>query len=203
LAVVAAVCEGVLHFVNAATLESTRLDLNEEYTLFTLANSWAILACATAATLAALLGLRHRRKLIALAVCLTFFSADESLVLHERVTAELLATLGLGDVYDSVVWPVLYLPLLLTVAVLLLLVGESAPTRGRQCVRAGLALLAFAVFLEIVSAPWSTGRSVVHTVEGGFEEMAELAGWILIATGLASLVVLPERRFRITRVSRS
>ena len=92
----------------------------------------------------------------------------------------------------------------LLAAVLLLRVSESAPARGRRCLSVGLGLLVVSVFLELVSAPSSTDRNVIHTLEGGLEEAAELAGWILIATGLASLLAQPfERRSRITRVGQS
>lgn len=204
LAVAAGALQIVVHFVNAATFAFSELDVNEEHNIFTWANSSAILAVAVAASLAALLGEERRRQLLALAVCTTFLSVDEAVVLHENITFAVLGALDLGDVYDSVLWPILYLPLLLLTAVLLLRVGRPASPRGRRCVLVGLALLAFSVFLEIVSTPWSTERNLIHTIEGGFEETAELAGWILIATGLAALVAQPlERSSRITRLSRS
>ena len=203
LAVAAAALEGVLHFVNAATLRTEHLDVNAEHTIFTWANSCAILACTVAAVLGILFGAPKPRLLLAVALCTAFASIDETVVLHENITLGVLDAVDVGHVYDSVLWPILYLPLLLVTAVLFLRVSDSAVDRGRRCMLVGLGLLAFAVFLEFVSAPWSTGQNAIHTIEGGFEETAELAGWILVATGLASLLAQPfERRSRITRISR-
>lgn len=46
------------------------------------------------------------------------------------------------------------------------------------------------VAVEVLSAPWSTGSNLVHSIEGAFEEGAELAGWMTIATGLTAIVLL-------------
>lgn len=53
----------------------------------------------------------------------------------------------------------------------------------------GLGLLAMAVALEVLSAPWSQGVNPVHTVEGGIEEALELAGWVLVGSGVLGAVV--------------
>lgn len=200
-AAVAATLQLVGHFANAATVDSPHLDVNVEHNVFTWANSCAILGVAIAAGMAILLDAPRKRLLLALACLTAFFAVDEAVVLHENVTFALLGEVGLGDVWDSVVWPLLYLPLLGTAVALLLVISRSAPARGRRCIHAGLALLALALLLEIVSTPWSVDRNPIHTVEGGFEETAELAGWILIATGVAALAARPhERRGQIRRV---
>ena len=52
LAVAAAALEIVLHFANAVTFQTNHLDVNAGHTIFTWANSYAILACSIAAGLA-------------------------------------------------------------------------------------------------------------------------------------------------------
>lgn len=203
-AVTVALTQGIVHFLNAATIEAHQLDVNEEHNVFTWANSGVILVGSLAACVTVLLGAQqHRRELLALALCMAFISFDETVVLHENIAFAILGAFDIGDVYDSLFWPILYSPLLAGTALLLVRVAGSAVPRARRCVLVGLGLLGLAVLLEIVSTPWSTDRNVVHTIEGGFEEMAEIGGWILITTGIASLAALPfERRSRITRLSR-
>jgi hypothetical protein len=46
-----------------------------------------------------------------------------------------------------------------------------------------------AVAAEVLSAPISTGENWPVTLERAFEEAAELAGWILIATGLTAITL--------------
>jgi len=85
------------------------------------------------------------------------------------------------------VWPAVYLPLAVSVAVTLLVACRSAPPASRALVRLGLVLLATSVAAEVLSAPWSTADThagLVHAVEGALEEGLELGGWGLVATGL-------------------
>jgi hypothetical protein len=201
VAVIASTLQLVGHFANAATIDSPHLDANVEHNLFTWVGSCAVLFVAVAASVAVLLDAPRRRLLIALAAVTAFFAADEAVVLHENIAFGILGAVGLGDVWDSVLWPLLYLPLLVGTVVALLVVAREAPARGRRCIHVGLGLLAFALLLEIASTPWSVDRNPIHTVEGGLEETAELAGWILIATGIAALGARPlARHARIRRI---
>jgi len=42
------------------------------------------------------------------------------------------------------------------------------------------------VVLEAATWPWSTTDNLVHILEGGVEEAAEMTGWILIAVSLTA-----------------
>lgn len=202
LAVTAGILLALVHFVNAATVATPHLDANGEHNILAWASSCAALAVAIGAGLAWLAGASRPRLLLGVVACTIYLSVDEAIVLHENITWGVLGLFGIPDVYDSIVWPLLYMPLLLTTALLLVRVSDRAPARGRLTVLHGLACLGFALVLEAASTPWSNDRNLVHTIEGGFEESAELAGWILIATGVATIALEVLRRlYRKTRLS--
>jgi hypothetical protein len=52
-----------------------------------------------------------------------------------------------------------------------------------------LALLGAAVVIEIVTAPFSVDDRWPHDAGGAVEEGAELAGWLLLAAGLAAITL--------------
>jgi hypothetical protein len=93
-----------------------------------------------------------------------------------------------------VLWPGLYLPLLAALAVALVAVARELPRDARRFVVAGLALLAAAVALEVLSAgvirSGHDRGSLLYELETVLEEGAELAGWILIAGALLSAFAL-------------
>ena len=91
----------------------------------------------------------------------------------------------------------LYLPLLAFVVVSLWRLAANASERIRRALLLGLALLAAAVAAEVLSAVWwsEDSRPLVDDLEIAFEEGAELAGWILIAT--AVLAIVADRLVRI------
>lgn len=203
LAIVGAVTQGLLHAVNALTLASDNLDANSEKNVFSWASSVATFGVAFGALLAGVAGASRHRLLFALAACAVFLSLDDAIGLHERISLELLERLSLSDSYDSVVWPALYSPLLVLLVLLLRIVAAETQPRVRRFYVWGVALLALAIVLELVSAPWSTGENAAHLVLGGIEESAELAGWILLSTATAVLAAReigaaqlrePERR---------
>ena len=138
------------------------------------------------------------------AAIMAFLSLDETVGVHERITNDLPALLGVPVYYSRVIWPAVYLPLLATLAVLLLVTSRRLAARPARLVRLGLLLLAVAVAAELAStalvADGQTGRSVPYAVEVAVEEACELGGWILIATalmaGMASqLLALGRRAF--------
>jgi hypothetical protein len=53
----------------------------------------------------------------------------------------------------------------------------------------GLGCLVVAVVLEVVFARLSVEEGLGHTIEGGFEEAAEIVGWITIATSLTAITL--------------
>jgi len=186
LAATAPLLQLVLHLVNGVTIQSSILDANSEGNPFV----WASTVAAFSVALCALIGgLAHRvqvRLLLSLAASIAFLSLDDAVVLHERIAAKVLGLAGLSVTYDSVLWPALYLPLLALTALLLFSIARGQPEQIRRLFYAGLALLLLAVVAEATAAPWSDGRNTVELVVGGIEESAELAGWILLASAMAS-----------------
>jgi len=175
----------LIHLGNAVFLDALVLNANGEATVWTWASVVAAAAVAQGAILRAVFVRAGRRMFIALALSAGFLSLDDLTVLHESVIGRVLPQLGLSDSWDSVLWPVLYLPVLGVTVLLLLVIARDSPARIRRFILAGLALLALAILLEIGSAPWSGAEeNTVHTIEGGFEEAAELAGWILLAAAV-------------------
>ena len=187
LAVTAVSLQTLAHLLNAAFDGGRGLDANAEQNAMTWASSSATFAAAFLAGLCAVLLDERRRAWVLLASIIAFFSLDDAILLHERLAQWVLALFGQDTSWDSLLWPALYLPLAGIVVVLLLSVTRTAPGRARRFLLVGLALLLTAVAAEALSAPVSTPETAggwAHTLEGAYEEGAELAGWILIATGL-------------------
>lgn len=177
----------LVHLLNAAFFENPLLDANAEHNPMTWASTVATFAAALAAALHATLLRKRRRTYIVLACAFAFFSLDDAILLHERLATSVLDALGVSVSWDSVLWPALYLPLAGVVVLSLLAVAHTAPARAGRFIRIGLLLLLAAVAAEALSAPVSTtdtGAGWAHVLVGAFEEGAELASWILIATGL-------------------
>ena len=194
VAVVAVTIQTAIHLVNAAFIDSTDLDANVEGNPFTWASTAAMLAGAYASALRALLLRQRRRAFVALAALLSLLSLDEMAVIHERIARRAVEVVGLPAAWDSVLWPALYAPLLGGVFAVLFVVARAAPARAGRYILFGLGLLAAAVVAEVASAPVSTSTNWAHTVEGAFEEGAELGGWIAIATALTVITLTDLHR---------
>jgi uncharacterized membrane protein YidH (DUF202 family) len=141
----------------------------------------------------------HQRADRVLGGILVFLALDELLVIHERVGIVTARVLGLSDAWDSVLWPLMYLPLLGLVLALLLLLARQVPRPAGRAIRTGLGLLVGAVSLEVLSAPFSTpttASGLVHSYEGMVEEALELGGWGLIATGLVDAAIAVRQTSR-------
>jgi hypothetical protein len=187
VALTAAVIQTLVHLLNAAFIDRAQLDARAEANTMTWASSAATFAAAFAAALHAVLLSERRRTHVFIACVFAFFSLDEAVLVHERLAESVLAAVGQDTSWDSVVWPAFYLPLAGMVAVLLVSVTRTTPTRARRFVLVGLVLLVTAVAAEVLSAPVSTPETEggwAHVFESAYEEGAELTGWILIATGL-------------------
>jgi hypothetical protein len=121
-----------------------------------------------------------------LAVGLAYISFDDSVAVHERLARKVAHGLGVADHYIRVIYPIVLFPLLLAVAYLLLDLGRTDPL-ARRFIVVGLAGLVIGVGLdsaEIVLDLVDVSKgSPVRVVSSGIRESAELAGWILIATG--------------------
>jgi hypothetical protein len=168
------------------------LDARDEDSVWTWATSAATFAGAFAAALLALASMRLRRELLVVAAMLTLFSLDDAAVLHEHVGESLSDALGAPDYVGARAWLVVYPPLL-AAAVLALWRVAREWRAGRPTLVAGLALLGAAVALEIlgIGARWldERGTSWPRSVESVLEEAVELAGWTLVASGLAATLL--------------
>ncbi len=91
LALVAAVGQTIVGLVNGLVFDGRygQLDLDREFNVFAWASSAATFAAAFAALLAAIALDEARARWATLAAILAFFSADDLLVLHERLTRRL------------------------------------------------------------------------------------------------------------------
>lgn len=183
LAVVGAIGLLLAHFTNALLLDHQvpGLDANHENNPLTWASS-TVTAMVAAAALVAAIMTGPRVPLVVLAAGAGFLSMDDMLALHERISLRIVSALDLAETWDSLLWPALYLPLLVVTALLILRMNAIGTLATFRHAVFGLGLLVAAVALEVVTAPWSSGTNLMHTVQGGLEEALELSGWTIIAT---------------------
>jgi hypothetical protein len=156
--------------------------------------SWAS-ASATfvAGFVSILLGLtgRYGRRVLVLGGILIFFSLDDTIRIHETGTYKAMA--AITGVEHRLLWPMLWLPLLATAFLVLWTTAARAAAPARNLIRIGLVLLVCSVGLEISALPIQPEGAEIATwpyaLEVVLEEGAELAGWILIALGLMTLLI--------------
>jgi hypothetical protein len=194
VAIGAVAIQAALHLGNAVVLDNriSSFDADHEGNLIAWAGSSAIFAAACSAGLLALVRARDRLLLGLLAAAVAFLSLDETAALHERIGQAGVRAFGLpDDDYGRLVWPVVWFPLLAGVVLGLWRLAKRARPAPRQAIRAGLALLVVAVAAELVWAafPISGGEigSAPDALAVSLEEGLELAGWLLVAAGLAAI----------------
>ena len=183
----------LVHLVNRFMLHTTALDVNQEYTVFSLGQGLAIAAAALGCALVLRAGTPPARALV-LAGLLGFLAVDEYFVIHERFGARATEVLGVSSDWDSVLWPIAYIPLLGLLLLLLFRLARDAPDDIRRLLVIGVGCLAAAVVLEVLSFPFSTEATadgLVHALEGAVEEALELMGWGLLATGTLTWALTP------------
>jgi hypothetical protein len=133
----------------------------------------------------------QRPWLIVLAVLTAFLSADDFLQLHELVS-RLGSYLPVPHA-SRLVWPLMFMPIMVVIAVVLWRLSYQPLVSVRDSIRGGLAALAVAIFLEMASpllfAMGYDHRTWPYEIEVAVEEALELGGWMLIAGGLASMVL--------------
>lgn len=190
LALVAPIVFLIPHLVNAFLLDHSVewFDANGEGTPLAWASGMATAAVAIGAALAATMT-GPVTPMMTLSAIAAFFSMDDVIGFHDKASGFVVRNLGLAPEWDSLLWPPVYLPLVLIAAVLVIRLGRRGTVASYRAILLGLGLLGAAIVLEIVSAPWSEGTNVVHTLEGGIEEAIELAGWVLIGTGVLCSVI--------------
>jgi len=181
------VVQGIVHVVNYFTIDVGYLDVNLERRPFAAIQGLLIAAAAAGAFVVTARRLVPRAIGLSLGAVLAFFALDEVAGLHERIAVEVGELMGLSDSWDSVLWPVLYLPLAAVVLFGIWRCAVAAPPPNARLLLMAGALLVSAVVLEIASAPFSTASTAggaVHKVEGAFEEGFELVAWGFIALAL-------------------
>lgn len=189
LAVAAFVVQSLMHLTDVYLLdrELQFINADEEENIPTWASASAAFVAAVAALL---LGVTSGRRALYgwLAGILGFMSLDDAVQVHERIVHERVHQLGPIDEAARIVWPLLYLPLLLLGFVLLVVGARTLAPRPRVCVLVGLALLVGAVGAELVGTlilELGAGKtSLLYTLQVIVEEGIELVGWISIAVGL-------------------
>lgn len=189
----AVVLQTSLYALNVYGLNRTvhMFDL-EEGGLVTWATSSTTFSSAVLVLILGLIDPAQKLRGPALAAGLAFISFDDAVFLHERIAYRIVAELDVSEAYVQVIWPVLYLPLLVAIAVLLLgLARDTQP--AHRLVVAGLAILVGAVTLEVAGHALSQAgvqaNSWPWVLATSLEEGAELVGWILIAIGAAIRLV--------------
>jgi len=125
----------------------------------------------------------RRRAWRAAGVLMAVLLADNITRLHEHVPH----------------WPVVYAPLVVGLGVAMAAVAAGRP--GARLVHAAVALLCLSLVIHVagpkaVSALGWSPTSLAFQVKVGLKEGTELAGWVLLLSGLARLVPRGVRRAR-------
>jgi hypothetical protein len=199
IAAVAVLVQTVAHLVNGLVYDleiwSLRADLDAN--VFAWASSAATLVCACALLLLAALRLASARLFLFLAAATAFLSADDIGQLHEQVGAAARRIYPDVGELGATIWPVVFLPLMLATVVGLVRVLRPESDAARRVGFAGLALLGVAVLMDglwpIFYEAGGERESTADIVEDAFEEGLELGGWILVASGLASVALRAAR----------
>ena len=191
-AAVAVAVQTVAHLTNAFFLdyEIRNMDADADGNALSWATSVAIFTAALGAFLVSLFPWVPTRRFVALGAVFVFFSLDEVAAIHEQLATVSVHRLDLATSVGRVLWPILYLPLLVFVVISLWRLAASAPDRIRRVILLGLALLAAAVVAEAVSTLSSSedSRPLIDDLEVTAEEGAELGGWIFVATAFAAML---------------
>jgi len=183
----------VAHAIGVLLLERRIDDLDAEREANALAwlSTTASGVAAVAALLLALLLTSPRRvALLALAVGLAFVSLDEAVQIHERLGYRIgRHVLGASDETANRLQLVAIMPVLATVFLMVCLVARRARRDMRVCLLGGLAALLSAIVFEqaagtLTNAWEREGTLWPDVLRVGLEEGSEVAGWVLIATGL-------------------
>ncbi len=211
LAVAAVAAQTAVHLANGLLFDGryTQLNADSEYTPFSWASTVASFSAASVVLGAAIVF--ERRRSLLLAAVLAYLSLDDAIRLHERLGETALGHgLALPSYMIRLLWPALYVPILVLAVALLWTFARKIPTSARRLTGFGVLLLASAVVAEALSTillrAGVTYGDLADVPKVSVEEGAELGGWILIAAGLtagvfhalleASARPLPERRGR-------
>jgi hypothetical protein len=199
LAPVAVLIQGASHLTNVLAFDGdiSTFSADEDGNTFAWASSVTTYTAALMSFALAFIDRRRRGRLLVLAALLAFFSLDDILRFHEWLEGEaverLHSFLSFDPEYGRLIWPVLLIPMLATAFIVLWQIARSVAIEPARAIRIGLGLLVLGVLAEGASAAIHVDErfagGLVDGLEVAIEEGAELAGWILIATGLMATVV--------------
>jgi len=184
LACVGVLIEGAAQLANDLLFDRRYWHLNADVdgNAFTWASALATAAVGAFAISLGRARPERRRVLFAVGAIVTFFAVDDVTGWHEVAG----------------IWFPVYMPLFAFVFLVLWSLRDEFERAGAY-VRTGLLLLGVALAGEVGAAGFVPGvnrteHGVLYTLEVGIEEGAELAGWILVAAGLAAAVELARTR---------
>lgn len=167
---------------------------DEERSVVTWLSSSAAAGVALAALLALLLGVGRTPLLAAIAAGTAALSFDEAAEIHERLGPALGRALGTSEETGERLQLVTLLPILGSVFLAVGAVALGAAARTRRCLLAGLAALVGSIVIEQVlgtatNALEEAGTAWPDVIRTALEEAAEVAGWVLLTTGLIALTL--------------
>jgi hypothetical protein len=200
VAAAAVLTQTVAHLVNGFVfdLDIWNLRADVDANVWAWASSVAMFACAAALLLLAALRPASARLYLFLAAATAFLSADDIGQIHEEiaVVARRLYP-GLGEDTSEMIWPVVYLPLLVATVVGLVRVLGRESDAARRVGFVGLPVLGVAVVVDGVWPLFHGDDEAISTPDllvDALEEGLELGGWILVASALAAVALRAAAR---------
>jgi len=183
------------HLVGVLVLDRSVSDLDAEQEGNALAwlSSTAAGAAASAALLLALVAPARRVLGLVLAGGLAFLSLSEAAQVHERLGFQVAERLlGGAQEWENQVQVLVVLPPLAAVFLGVVVLAWESPRGLRLSLLGGLSALLGALVIEQVVGPATNaleenGILWPDAVRNGFEEGVEVAGWVLLTTGLFAL----------------
>ncbi len=167
---------------------------DQERSIVTWLSSSAAVGVALAALLALLFGAGRAPLLAVIAAGTAALSFDEAAEIHERLGPALGRVLGTSEETGERLQLVALLPVLGPVTLAVAGVAFGAAGRTRRCLLAGLGTLVAAIAIEqalgsATNALEEAGTVWPDVIRTALEEAAEVAGWVLLATGLFALAL--------------
>ena len=190
----AVVGQSVLHVVDVWAFEGriTRLHADEDLSVAGWLGTITTWSVACGAALLALLVRPARGPLLLTAGIAAFLSFDDMVVVHELV-ARMAKRFDLFPHDGYLLWPLVYLPLMVVLGWLLLRVARTFDVGNGRFLVAGLTCLVVAVGLEasapVLFALGTDHNQPLYESEVLLEEALETLGWGAIAFGLLASVV--------------
>ena len=201
LTLVLVALQSLTDLANEYVLPSPKTDLNpgREGNVFTWLSVSASYAAGVAALLHAAVERRLRVAFALLGAILLYFSADDLVQIHERANNALRG--DLPQAVENRLDVLLFAPLFAAFLVALFRSREIVPRAARMLLDGGAACLVLSVFFDEVVGEFTLrlydrGVNWPGVLKGVFEEGLELAGVLLIATGLTAAAVAAIGRHR-------